>query len=321
MEGIGRRRSCAIISLSFHDVVNPTLRYSLLLAVAGACLGIYLSTTGSSGEKLSVKTGPAPVSSPSLRSGELISPFAPGPAHQENDIAAPPPPSTAVYARSGRQVDLGGLTVLEYISRWNSLARSGDKDAAYNVYQAAAVCASNDEPAPAYNSAAELDQFLEQRKKLLALCEGVNQAQLQERLSFLALAARAGKVEAQIDYFMEGPYGRDTDLAKSADDPVVQQWKTEAVTELKSAAGQGEPFALALLSQVYGTGELLPRDAKLSLAYKVAEADARNSALSEEQLRRNAGAQMSDADFAGALQAGRQIASACCKKNRLSPQE
>jgi TPR repeat protein len=302
--------------------VNLTIRYSLLLAVAGACLGMYLSATGSSGEKPGVKTAsPAPVYSPSPRSDELISPFAPGTAYQENSFAAAPPPSAAVYARNGRQVDLGGLTAQEYIAKWNSLARSGDKDAAYNVYQAAAVCASNDEPAPAYNSAAELGRFLDERKKLLALCAGVNPAQLQERLSFLALAARAGKVEAQIDYFMEGPYGRDTDLAKSADDPVVQQWKTEAVAELKSAAGQGEPFALALLAQVYDAGELLPRDAKLALAYKVAEADARNSALSEDQLRRNAGAQMSDADFAGALQTGRQIASACCKKNRLSPQE
>jgi hypothetical protein len=302
--------------------VSPTIRYSLLLAVAGACLGMYLSTTEGSGETLSVKTASQdPVSSPSPRSGELISPFAPGTANQGNGLAASPLPPAAVYARNGRQVDLGGLTVQEYISKWNSLARAGDKDAAYNVYQAAAVCASNDEPAPAYDSAAELEQFLDQRKKLLALCAGVNSAQLQERLSFLALAARAGKVEAQIDYFMEGPYGRDTDLAKSADDPVVQQWKTEAVTELKSAAGQGEPFALALLAQVYGAGELLPRDAKLSLAYKVAEADARNSALSEEQLRRNAGAQMSDADFASALQTGKQIAAACCKKNRPSSQE
>jgi hypothetical protein len=304
--------------------VSQTIRYSLLLAVAGACFGIYLSMTGSSGETLSVKAGNQyPIASPSPRSIELISPFAPGTANQVTDAAALPlrQPPAAVYARNGRQVDLGGLTALEYIAKWNKLARAGDKDAAYNVYQATAVCANNDEPAPTYRSAAELDQFLDERKKLLALCEGVNSAQLQERLSFLALAARAGKVEAQIDYFMEGPYGRDTDLAKSADDPVVQQWKTEAVAELKSAAGQGEPFALALLSQVYDVGELLPRDEKLSLAYKVADADARNSALSEEQLRSNAGAQMSDADFASALQTGKQIAAACCKKNRLAPQE
>jgi hypothetical protein len=302
--------------------VSPTIPYSLLLAVAGACLGIYLSTTAGSGEKLSVTAGSRdPVSNLSRRSSELISPFAPGTANQGNGRATLPLPSAAVYARNGRQVDLGGLTALEYIAKWNSLARAGDKDAAYNVYQAAAVCASNDEPAPAYNSGAELDRFLDERKKLLALCVGVNSAQLQERLSFLTLAARAGKVEAQIDYFMEGPYGRDTDLAKSADDPIVQQWKTEAVTELKSAAGQGEPFALALLSQVYDAGELLPRDVKLSLAYKVAEADARNSAWSEEQLRRNAGQKMSDSDFASALQTGKQIAAACCKKNRPSPQE
>jgi aryl carrier-like protein len=302
--------------------VNPIIRYSLLLAVAGACLGMYLSATGSSGEKPGLKTASRdPVSTQSPRGGELISPFAAGTADQGNGLATLPLPSAPVYARNGRQVDLDGLTAQQYISKWNSLARAGDKDAAYNVYQATAVCASNDEPAPAYRSTAELEQFHAEREKMLALCEGVNPAQLQERLSFLAVAARAGKVEAQIDYFMEGPYGRDTDLAKSAEDPVVQQWKTEAVTELKSAAGQGEPFALALLSQVYDAGELLPRDARLSLAYKVAEADARNRVLSEEQLRRNAGAQMSDADFASALQTGRQIASACCKKNRLSPQE
>lgn len=304
--------------------MNPTLRYSLLLAVAGACLGIYLSTTGSSGENPDAKSARQDaVASLSSSSSELISPFAPATANQGNGVAALPLhlPPAAVYARSGRQVDLGGLSALAYMEKWNTLARAGDKDAAYNVYQAAAVCASNDEPAPAYGSSAELEQFQAERRKLLALCQGVNAAQLQERLSFLAVAARAGKVEAQIDYFMEGPYGRDTDLAKSADDPVVQHWKTEAVTELKSAAGQGEPFALALLSQVYDAGELLPRDEKLSLAYKVAEADARNSVLSEDQLRRNAGAQMSDADFASALQTGKQIAAACCKKNRPSSQE
>jgi len=301
--------------------VSLTIRYSLLLAVAGACLGMYLSATGSSGERLSLKQAPA--SNLSAQNKESISPFAPVTANQGADLAAPSPqrPPDIVYARSGREVDLGGLTVLAYIAKWNSLARAGDKDAAYQVYLATAVCASNDEPAPAFNNAAGLQQFLAQREKLLALCQGVNAAQLQERLSFLAQAARAGKVEAQIDYFMEGPYGRDTDLAKSADDPVVQQWKTEAVTELKSAAGQGEPFALALLAQVYDAGELLPRDAKLSLAYKVAEADARNSTLPEEQLRRNAGAQMSDADFASALQTGRQMAAACCKKDRAAPQE
>lgn len=311
-----------MISLGLLDVVKPTIRYSLLLAAAAACLGIYLSMTGSSDDPLSMKSASqAPLAGPSSNNSVLLSPFAPGAAEQESGLAALPHPPTPVYARSGRQVDLGGLTVQAYIAKWNSLARAGDKDAAFHVYQATAVCASNDDPAPAYNSAAELSQFLDERKKLLELCAGVNAAQLQERMSFLAVAAREGKVEAQIDYFMEGPYGRDINLAKSADDPVVQQWKTEAVTELKAAAAQGEPFALALLAQIYEAGELLPRDAKQSLAYKVAEADARSSVLSEEQLRRNIGAQMSDADFASALQTGKQIAATCCKKNRLSSQE
>ncbi|MEO6919115.1 MAG: hypothetical protein ABI171_08895 [Collimonas sp.] len=294
--------------------MSPTIRYPLLVAVAGACVGAYLSSTGISGESLGAPTeSQVQVVRQSRPGGELTSPFGPGNPTEGISDAAPGLQADTVYGRNGRQIDLGGMTAADYIAKWNSLARTGDKDAAYNVYQAASLCANNDEPAPAYNSPAGLAQFLSERKKLLAVCAGVNSAQLQERLSFLALAARAGKVEAQIDYFMEGPYGRDTDLAKNADDPVVQHWKTEAVTELKSAAGQGEPFALALLAQVYDAGELLPRDAKLSLAYKVAEADARNSVLSEQQLRRNVGTKMSDTDFASAVSTGKQISNACCK--------
>ncbi|AIY40525.1 hypothetical protein LT85_1367 [Collimonas arenae] len=275
---------------------------------------MYLSSTGSFGDPPSVTATTSDTRHSPSRS-ELASPFGSGETAEGIGDAAlvshlPPDP---VYGRNGRQIDLGGLKAVDYIAKWNSLARAGDKNAAYNVYQATSLCANNDEPVPDYNSAAELAQFLTERKKIAAVCEGVNAAQLQERLSFLALAARAGKVEAQIDYFIEGPYGRTIDLEKSADDPVVQQWKAEAVTQLKAAAGQGEPFALALLAQVYEAGELLPRDAKLSLAYKVAEADARNSVLSVEQLRRNVGTQMSDADFANALQTGKQIANACCK--------
>lgn len=133
-------------------------------------------------------------------------------------------------------------------------------------------------------------------------------------MHFLADAARAGNAKARIDFYMEGPYGRPINLAANRDDPTVQQWKEEAVTNLKAAAGTGEPFALALLSQAYYAGELVPRDAGMALAYTVAEATARNVDLSQTQLHRRFGAQMSDTDFQNAVQLGMQIALECCKK-------
>lgn len=218
-----------------------------------------------------------------------------------------------LYGRNGRRVDFEGMTALEYITKWSGQARAGDMAAAYRIYQAESVCANNDDPVADYDNAIEREQFLNERKTLKKLCEGVSPAQVQERLHFLALAARSGKVDAQIDFFMEGPYGRALDLSENRDDPLVQKWKDDALGGLKSAAAHGEPFAFGLLSMSYNSGELGPRDLKLSLAYKEAEAEVRNTPLSEAQMRRKFGAQMSDADFESALQLGKQIVLDCCK--------
>ncbi|MCU6432937.1 hypothetical protein LPB67_03995 [Undibacterium sp. Jales W-56] len=295
------------------------IRYSLAVVAIGLCLGAFLLSreTEDPSAKLRATTGKMQDagSRPSRALYGSISPFGLGePVMGNDETISHELKSAAIYGRNGRQVDFGGLTAFDYISKWTGLARAGSVEAAYNVYQAESVCANNDEAIAEYDSVADRDQFLNERKKLSKLCEGVTPVQVQERLHFLGIAARSGKVDAQIDYFMEGPYGRPIDLKENRDDPIVQKWKDDAITGLKSAASQGEPFALALLSQSYDIGELVPRDAKLSLSYKVAEAEARNTVWSDVQLRRKFGAQMSDADFENALQMGRQIARDCCKK-------
>ena len=222
--------------------------------------------------------------------------------------------SNIIYGRNGRVVDFGGLTASEFISKWSALARTGNKEAAYQAYQAESVCANNDDPITKFESKADQDESQRDREELQKLCVGVTPAQVQERLYFLSMAAKSGNVKAQIDFYMEGPYGKSIDLVANRDDPIVQQWKDSAVLNLKAAAQQGEPFAMALLAQVYLAGELLPLDTKMSLTYTVADAVVRNVNLSEEQLRKRFGSQMSAEDFETALQAGKHIANECCKK-------
>ncbi|MET3139788.1 hypothetical protein AAKU61_004170 [Undibacterium sp. GrIS 1.2] len=243
-----------------------------------------------------------------------VSPFVlGGPVKSDTQVTDKNIPNV-IYGRNGRAVDFGGLTASDFISKWSSLARAGNQEAAYHVYQAESVCANNDDAIAKFENAADREQFLREREDLQKICKGVTPAQVHERLYFLSMAARGGNVKAQIDFYMEGPYGKSIDLIANRDDPIVQQWKEGAVSNLVAAAQQGEPFAMALLAQVYLAGELLPRDTKMSLTYTVADAIVRNVNISEDQLRRRFGPQMSAADFETALQAGKYMANECCKK-------
>jgi hypothetical protein len=298
-----------------RNIMKPNKRH--LLIAGFACLGVagYFLSAFRESRQYEPKSEAHRSDS---ESSWGVSPFASGPIDQtehraRNHTTMKNLETVAVYGRNGRTIDLGGKNVASYIAQWSSLARTGDMEAAYKIYQAADVCANNDEALPDFQAESQRVQFLNDHAALEKLCAGVTPAQVQERMTFLTLAARAGNADAQIDYFMEGPYGRPANLADNADDPAVMKWKEDAVAYLKAASGQGQTFALALLSSAYDVGGLVPQDAKMSLAYAVADATARNATVSPAQLRNRFGAQMSDEDYTNALQLGSQIASDCCK--------
>ncbi|HEX8615759.1 MAG TPA: hypothetical protein VF800_31135 [Telluria sp.] len=218
----------------------------------------------------------------------------------------------SVYGRNGRIIDLGGLNIAQYIGKRIAAARSGDAKAAYDVYQAESVCAANEDPVADYADPAELAAFQAERKELAALCAGISPAQVQERLGFLTLAARSGNKAAQIDVYMEGPYGRSVDLTQNPDDPIVRQWKDEALGYLKQAGDQCDHFALALLSTVYDAGQITTRDMRTSMAYSIAAAIPRQKRLTQDQLRERFGEEMSADEFSGALALGEQLGKQAC---------
>lgn len=222
------------------------------------------------------------------------------------------PSATLVNGRNGRGVDLGGKTVAAYVGERIARARSGDAQAAYEVYQAESICAANQDPVAEYQDPAEREIFLRERENLVKLCIGVSPAQVQERLGFLNTAARAGHLKAQIDFFTEGPYGHEYDMEAGATDPIVIKWKDDALSYLKQAGNQCDHFALATLSNVYDAGSLTGRDVRSSMAYAIAAAVPRNKVLTEEQLRSRFGDELNAADFDSARQLGAGLAAKAC---------
>ncbi|KQV43228.1 hypothetical protein ASC93_15645 [Massilia sp. Root335] len=256
---------------------------------------------------------PSPAPAPQRQAGAAARQwFAPPPAStpaRADFVAAPRSP---LYGRNGRVVDLHGEDVATYIARRNAAARTGDTRAAYDIYQAASVCAANADPLPEFAVAAERVQAEAERRRVQALCAGVSAVQLQERMAFLVRAADAGNRDARIDFFMEGPMGRPADLDAQADDPQVQAWKRQALGYLQEAGAQCDHFALSLLANAYDLGQLVPRDPRMTMAYAIAAAAARHVVLTEEQLRARFGDEVTGADFAAALRAGSLLSRQDC---------
>lgn len=289
----------------------------ILAGTAAVCLAAWL-LTGSKAHDATVAHAPAVPAAPPARA---TAPGQPGwfssPPQSGASLADPRAAlatGAAVVGRNGRVINLGGLTVAQYIAGRLGAARSGDAKAAYDVYQAESVCAANEDPVAEYHDPAQKEQFLRERAGLVKLCVGMSPAQVQERLGFLGTAARSGNIDAQVDFYMEGPYGRAFDMTENAADPTVRQWKEQALGHLKQAGGQCDHFALALLSNVYDAGLLTERDMRSSMAYSIAAAVPRNKPLSEEQLRARFGEELSAADFASARQLGAQLAQQACTK-------
>jgi hypothetical protein len=217
-------------------------------------------------------------------------------------------PARPLVARNGRIVDLNGQDVAQYIAQRESAARMGDIKAAYEVYQAEALCANLDAPLPDMQDAADLEQLTRTRARQRASCANISPAQVQERLHYLKMAADAGNADAQVDYAMEAP------ATLNQDDPAYAQWQQDTMHYLKAAGAHCNAEALGLLSNAYDAGSLAERDPVQAMAYGIAAARARRIEKTPAQWVQQFGEGMSEADTNAALKQSAQLASEACSR-------
>ncbi len=221
--------------------------------------------------------------------------------------------------------ELDGLAVRAFVDRWSHAARTGDTRAAYRVYQAEALCARADEnerlvrenerllrgPSSPRDDEARAS-IAAWARSLRNLCDAVSPAEVDERLHFLLVAAQSGIANAQVDFYIEGPYGKPYELRAEDPDPNVIAWKARAIDFLKQAAMQDNRDALEILSLAYFNGVVVPQDFETSLTYDIALARANHKdpdlALLATQLIK----QLPESSVARARTAGEALYRQCC---------
>lgn len=231
----------------------------------------------------------------------------------QGTLAAPRAPSSLprYLGRNGRQIDLQGQSVAQYVASYVSAARVGNIDAAYAVYQALSICANLDQPLAEYADQNERLHDMRAREEVKTVCATISPAQIQERLRFLSLAANAGKPNAAIDFYMDGP-GQRRGHEVTLEDGAQTQWRTDALAHLLRAAQQCDQFVLSLLSTAYENGQLGERNLTLAVAYSAANGYAGKHPRSTQQLQAQFEGQPSAAELADGMQLGSRLAQQAC---------
>lgn len=102
-------------------------------------------------------------------------------------------------------------------------------------------------------------------------CAGMTELHRRARVGYLATAAQAGVPGANVAFMVAGPFGDRDALATRPDDPLVIEWKQQALAQLTAQALQGDIASLDTLWTGHLSGWIaIPRDPVLAYTYHAA---------------------------------------------------
>ncbi|MDO8066522.1 hypothetical protein [Janthinobacterium sp. SUN206] len=162
------------------------------------------------------------------------------------------------------------VTLAQQLAR---LAASGKPEDAYAAYNLLDDCISFEKERRLPGLEFELGREMTAQEKAAQqqLCAGLTQRQREERLGYLATAARAGVPGAATIFLSEGPFGDRSALRNRPDDPLVQAWKRQAIAQLTAQADEAELTSVATLMMAYlRDGEVVQKDAPQAYGYLLA---------------------------------------------------
>jgi hypothetical protein len=162
------------------------------------------------------------------------------------------------------------VTLAQQLAR---LAASGKPEDAYAAYNLLDDCISFEKEGRLPGLEFELGREMTADEKAAQrqLCAGLTQRQREDRLGYLAAAAKAGVPGAATLFLSEGPFGDRSALRNRPDDPLVQAWKRQAIAQLTAQADEAELTSVATLMMAYlRDGDVVQKDAPQAYGYLLA---------------------------------------------------
>lgn len=196
-------------------------------------------------------------------------------------------------AANGQQVplpkalrDAPGETAAQVFERLSRSARRGAPQDAYKAFEIARFCRSTESFTNVLNSvrAGErtnemLAAMRDTQATVLRTCAGITPAQLDERYELIAIAAAAGVKGATTAFIATGRAGEASRTTLGSQD---EGWKQAAIQYLTRDVVAGDVEAMAMLSHLYTTGDIVDKDLRSALAYRLAAVEARR--LNEQKV-------------------------------------
>ena len=157
--------------------------------------------------------------------------------------------------------------------RIDKLIATASPDAAYDAFLLVSDCLFFQEHGQLafYEFPNTREMSATEKQDETELCSGMTERIKTSRLDHLATAAKAGVPGAAIRFLLEGPFGDNSALQTRPDDPLVQEWKKLAASQLRAQANQGNLGSLDFAYAQYAYGsDAIAKDPALALTYALA---------------------------------------------------
>ncbi|WP_219114719.1 hypothetical protein [Janthinobacterium sp. UMAB-56] len=162
------------------------------------------------------------------------------------------------------------LTLAQRLERLAASGRPEDASAAYNLLDDC-ISFETEGRLPALEFELGREMTADEKAAQRQLCAGLTQRQREDRLGYLATAAKAGVPGAATLFLSEGPFGDRSALRNRPDDPLVQAWKRQAIAQLTAQADEAELTSVTTLMMAYlRDGEVVLKDAPQAYGYLLA---------------------------------------------------
>ncbi len=188
--------------------------------------------------------------------------------------SAPPGRSLASYlnidATPAADAGPAPVTLAQQLARLAASGKPEDAYAAYNLIDDCIVF-QQESRLPGLEFELGREMTVEEKAAQQQLCAGLTQRQREDRLGYLAAAAKAGVPGAATLFLSEGPFGDRSALRNRPDDPLVQAWKRQAIAQLTAQADEAEMTSVSTLMMAYlRDGDVVQKDAPQAYGYLLA---------------------------------------------------